>query len=177
MPRHDARGSGRAACPCWVTTSNASKLIVNEEEAVRIRTIFEWYLRHQGLIPVVQELQRCGWVNKRWVTRKGHLRGGTPFTKTSLHQLLTNVTYAGKVKHKQEVYPGEHAAIVDPEMWEKVQSVLRQNNRNADKAARNKQGALLQGLLHCVPCGCAMTPTSLSRWMTTLIDPTTTAGH
>src|ERR1700688_225279 len=42
---------------------HVSKLIVNEEEAVRVRTIFEWYLRYQGLIPVVGELQRCGWVN------------------------------------------------------------------------------------------------------------------
>ena len=45
---------------------HVSKLIVNEEEAVRVRTIFEWYLRYQGLIPVAGELQRCGWVNKRW---------------------------------------------------------------------------------------------------------------
>ena len=142
---------------------HVSKLIVNEEEAVRVRTIFEWYLRYQGLIPVVGELQRCGWVNKRWVTRKGQLRGGRPFTKTSLYQLLTNVTYAGKVRHKQEVHEGEHAAIVDVDLWKKVQAALRQNNRNADKAVRNKQGALLQGLLHCVPCGCAMTPTYATK--------------
>jgi hypothetical protein len=31
---------------------------------------------------VVEELRRRGWVNKRWRTRKGNLRGGRPFTKS-----------------------------------------------------------------------------------------------
>lgn len=157
------KGKWSGGMPLLGYDLNASKLIVNDEEAVRIRTIFEWYLQHEGLIPVIGELQRCGWHNKRWVTRKGQLRGGKPLTKTGLYQLLTNVTYAGKVRHKQEVYPGEHAAIVDPEVWGRVQAVLRQNSRNPSKAARNKQGALLQGLLHCVPCGCAMTPTYATK--------------
>ena len=29
------------------------------------------------------------------------------FTKTSLYRLLSNVTYAGKIKYKNEVHPGE----------------------------------------------------------------------
>ena len=57
------------------------KLIVNEEEAARVRAIFQLYLEHQALRPVVQELERRGWVNKRWVSRKGGPRGGRPFTK------------------------------------------------------------------------------------------------
>src|SRR5262244_4199626 len=67
------------------------RLVVNEEEAVRVRAIFELYLEQQALLPVVQELERCGWFNKLWQTRKGHERGGLPFTKTNLHRLLTNV--------------------------------------------------------------------------------------
>jgi site-specific DNA recombinase len=88
------------------------KLVINEEEAVRVRSIFELYLKHQGLIPVVQELERRGWLTKRWQTRKGHFRGGQRFTKTNLHHLLTNPVYLGKVKYKKEVHPGEHQAII-----------------------------------------------------------------
>jgi site-specific DNA recombinase len=58
--------------------------------------------------------------NKRWRTRKGSLRGGKPFTRNSLHQLLTNVTYCGQIRYRQEVHPGEHAAIVDPSLWQQV---------------------------------------------------------
>ncbi|GIW90481.1 MAG: hypothetical protein KatS3mg109_0913 [Pirellulaceae bacterium] len=139
------------------------KLIVNEDEAVRVRAIFELYLEHQSLLPVVQELERRGWVNKRWTTRKGRERGGKPFTKTSLYKLLTNVTYIGKIKYKTEIHDGEHAAIVDVEVWQRVQALLQRNGRTGGAAVRNKYGALLKGLLRCVPCDCAMTPTHTTR--------------
>jgi DNA invertase Pin-like site-specific DNA recombinase len=138
-----------------------SKLVVNEEEAARVRAIFDLYLKSQGLIPVVQELEKRGWVTKRWQTRKGHLRGGRGFTKTSLHRLLTNLVYLGKTKYKKEIHPGEHQAIIDPEVWQKVQDLLRQKSHAT--TARNGSQALLKGILRCRPCGCAMTPSYSSR--------------
>ena len=48
--------------------ANGFKFVVNEEEAVRVRAIFALYLQLEGLIPVVQELARRGWVTKRWTT-------------------------------------------------------------------------------------------------------------
>src|SRR5262249_17103061 len=93
------------------------KLVVNADEAVQVRAIFELYLQHEALLPVVLELQRRGWTNKRWTTKGGLERGGRGFTKTNLHRLLTNVAYAGKVRHKQDVYPGEHPAIVSEETF------------------------------------------------------------
>jgi len=41
------------------------KRVVNCAEAKRVRAIFALYLKHQGLIPVVQELARRGWTTKR----------------------------------------------------------------------------------------------------------------
>src|ERR1043166_3240561 len=52
------------------------RLLVNEEEARRVRAIFELYLELQGLLPVVEELARRGWAGKRWRNRKGKERGG-----------------------------------------------------------------------------------------------------
>jgi site-specific DNA recombinase len=140
-----------------------SKLLVNEDEAVRVRAIFDLYLEHQSLLPVVQELERRGWVNKRWQTRKGHERGGSPFTRTSLYRLLTNVAYVGKIRYKTEVHHGEHPAIVDVDVFQRVQARLQRNGRTQGAPVRNKFGALLKGLLRCVPCGCAMTPTHTTR--------------
>jgi site-specific DNA recombinase len=136
---------------------------VNEDEAVRVRAIFELYFEHQGLVPVIEELDRRGWVNKRWTTRKGRDHGGKPFTKTSLHKLLTNVAYIGKIKYKNEIHDGEHAAIVDPATWQRVQALLQRNGRTGGALVRNKFGALLKGMLRCVPCGCAMTPTHTTK--------------
>jgi site-specific DNA recombinase len=134
------------------------KLLINDDEAIRVRAIFALYLEHAGLVAVIEELDRRGWLNKRWTTRKGRERGGKVFTKTSLHKLLTNVTYLGKVRYKTEIHDGEHAALIDADTWQRVQAKLLQNGRSGDKAAPNPFGALLRGLLHCTPCGCAMTP-------------------
>jgi site-specific DNA recombinase len=139
------------------------KLAVNEDEAARVRAIFDLYLEHEGLVQVAQELDRRGWVNKRWTTRKGRERGGKPFTKTSLHKLLTNVTYIGKVRYKTEIHNGEQPGLVDPAVWQRVQALLARNGRSGGSLVRNQFGALLKGLLRCVPCGCAMTPAHTTR--------------
>ncbi len=131
-----------------------SKLVVNAAEAQRVRAIFVLYLQHQGLVPVVEELKRRGWRNKRWRTRKGSVRGGKPFTRNTLHQLLTNVVYRGQIRYRQEVHPGEHPAIVDPSLWQQVQALLRV--KRPRQGARPGNGALLQERLRCARCGCVM---------------------
>jgi site-specific DNA recombinase len=138
-----------------------SKLIVNKAEAQRVRAIFELYLQRQALLPVVEELERRGWRAKQWTTRKGRTRGGLPFTRTNLYHLLTRVAYLGKIKYKSEVHPGEHEGIVNPEVWEQVQALLRRHGRRGAQQVRS--GALLGGLLRCVPCGCRMSPTFAIR--------------
>jgi site-specific DNA recombinase len=135
-----------------------NRLLVNADEAERVREIFRLYLEHEALLPVVQELERRGWTNKRWLTKKGPEKGGRPFTKTALHRLLTNVAYTGKTRYKNEVHDGEHPAIVDPAVFQRVQAVLLRNGVSGGAPVRNQFGALLKGLLRCVPCGCAMTP-------------------
>lgn len=139
------------------------KLIVNEDEAVRVRAMFEMYLEHQRLMSVVAELDRRGWLSKQWTTRKGIERGGKPFNKNSLFYLLTNVVYLGKIRYKQEIHAGEHVGIVDPTIWQRVQTLLERNGRTGGANVRNQFGALLKGILRCVPCGCAMTPTHTMR--------------
>ena len=139
--------------------SGGGRLIVNAEEAAQVRAIYQLYLDHKALIPVVQELDRRGWLMKRWTTKKGTERGGTAFTKNSLHRLLTNVAYAGKVNYKGRLYEGEHDALVEAELWQRVQDALRQNGRTGGREVRNKYGALLKGLLCCTPCGTGMAHT------------------
>src|SRR5262249_574048 len=103
------------------------RLHVNDEEAQRVRAIFALYLEHQALLPVVQELPRrgCGAGGSGGGTRDGGPRGGRPFTKTSLYRLLTNVTYAGKVRYKDEIHDGEQPALVDADTFGRVQALLR----------------------------------------------------
>jgi site-specific DNA recombinase len=139
-----------------------SKLVVNDQEALQVRAIFELYLRLQSLGAVVHELERRGWRNKRCRTRKGQERGGRPFSNTTLHLLLSNVLYVGKIKHKREVHPGEQQGIVAEEVWQQVQELLTTQGRTHGSLLRNPFRALLKGLLHCLSCGRRMTPTHVS---------------
>jgi site-specific DNA recombinase len=139
------------------------KLKVNEIEAARVRKIFKLYLEHQALLSTVAELERRGWKTKRWTTRKGKQRGGRQFDKGCLYSLLTNVTYLGKTRYKEEIHEGEHAAIVEPEVWKQVQTMLVRNGQLGGSGVRNKSGALLKGLLRCAACDCSMSPTHTTR--------------
>jgi len=132
------------------------KLLVNDDEAEQVRAIFELYLKYEALIPTVMELDRRGWTTKVWQTKAGGHVGGRPFDKNMLYHLLTNVVYLGKVRYRDEVHPGEHAAIVDEKIWQRVQAMLQRNRRTGGALVRNKHGALLKGLLRCAPCKCSM---------------------
>lgn len=144
-------------------TNPSAKLVVNAEEAVRVRRIFSMYLELGSLLPVVEEMTRRGWCNKAWTTKKGAARGGRPFDKCSVHALLTNPIYIGKIKHKTDVYNGEHEAIIDAGVFEKVQATLQKNSRGQGNHLINKYGALLKGLLHCQACGQTMVHTFTGR--------------
>ncbi len=133
-----------------------SKLRINADEAEQVREIFRLYLEHKALMPVVKELNRRGWQRKQWTTRKNTIRGGGPFKKATVHAVLTNVAYIGKVRYKDEVHEGEHQGIVDAEVFEQVHAVLNRNARTGGRTMQNKYGALLRGLLRCATCECAM---------------------
>jgi site-specific DNA recombinase len=143
--------------------ASSKKLVINEEEAVRVGAIFVLYLQHRGLLPVLAELARRGWRTKQTRTGAGRVHGGRPFTRSSLYRLLTNVTYVGQVRYRSEIHPGEQPAIIDRKTWQEVQAILAQNGLGRTGTERTPSGALLQGLLFCRPCGCAMTPAQVSR--------------
>ncbi len=132
-------------------------LVVNAKEATHVREIFRMYLQEASLLPVVKELARRGWVNKRRITKKGKHVGGRPFDKPTLHDLLTNPIYTGKKHYRDELHAGEHEAIIEQALYDRVQQQLKHNGRTGGVEVRNKYGALLRGLLRCKNCGAAMT--------------------
>jgi site-specific DNA recombinase len=138
------------------STPAGAKLAVNEAEAEQVRSIYGLYLEYQALIPTVRKLTELGWVNKQCLTRGGKVYGGRPFDKTSLYRLLTSKTYVGLITHHDQVYPGEHPAIVDQTLFDRVQAILGRNGKTAGATVRNRYGALLKGLLHCSCCRCSM---------------------
>jgi site-specific DNA recombinase len=130
-----------------------SRLVVNEAEAEQVREIFGLFVRHRSLIPALEEIQQREWRMKSWVTCQGEHHAGQVFNRHSLVRLLSNVLYLGQVNYKGTVYPGEQPAIVDRKVWEKANELLQRQERGGDGRERNRQGALLKGLLLCAGCG------------------------
>ena len=151
------RGKWSGGIPLLGYTVENTKLVVDEVEADRVRQIFELYLKHRSLLPVVKELNRRGWTTKQWVTKKGDHRGGREFTKNAVYKLLSNATYIGKIRYKEETHEGEHEPIVPHDVFGRVQTQLKANGQSGGTGVRNKHNALLKGLIWCQACGRPMT--------------------
>lgn len=132
------------------------KLVINPIEAEQVRMIFQTYIGTESLIRAASDITRRDWTTKRWVARNGMTIGGKPYTKTNLHKLLTNVAYLGKVRHRDEIFEGEHEAIVDEALWKRAHALLERNYRSAGAVQRNRFGSLLKGMLRCRGCNAAM---------------------
>ena len=139
------------------------RIVVNPEEAEHVRTLFGLYVELGSLLPVLQEAERRGMLTKHWTTEDGRVRGGQRISKGTLHGLLTNAIYTGMVDHKGTLYPGEHERIIEQNTWDRVHETLRRNNADNGASLKNKYGALLSGLLFCVPCGTPMVHTYTTR--------------
>jgi len=98
---------------------------------------------------------------KSWTTRKGARRRGS-FTLQTLRYLLLNPIYIGKIRLKGELHEGEHAPIIPMGLWQQVQEILGRTNRQAPRGPRQRQVAMLRGLLYCQACGTRMVPTYTS---------------
>jgi site-specific DNA recombinase len=139
--------------------SGSPRLVVNAKEAARVRETFNLYLKLGAMLPVVDELAKRGWKNKERTTSKGQVRGGKPFDKGSLYALLLNPVYVGMIRHKTNLYPGQHEAIVDPAIFKQVQNLMHKNARAGGPLIRNRYGALLRGILFCKSCSRTMVHT------------------
>jgi site-specific DNA recombinase len=139
------------------------RLIVNEKEGRRVRDIFALFLQLGSLSAVVAELAQLRWKTKSWKSQNGTAHAGRSFAKASLRRLLTNAVYSGKVEHRGEIYPGEHAAIVEPSVWQEVNAQLRAGRRTGTGAIRAPQKALLASLLLCKSCQRPMVPTYTAK--------------
>lgn len=101
------------------------KLVVNPLEEPGVRFIYETYVVEQRIGAVVRKLAEKGFRRKIWKAKKdGKLRGGTPISQGSVHQILRNPIYIGEIRHLQERYPGIHQPIIDRALWDRAQEVL-----------------------------------------------------
>lgn len=133
-------------------------VVINEVEAQTVREIFDIYIEMQSMSKTVEILNDRGIFNKQWRTRKGKMRGGERFSKSTLARLLNNKKYIGKVDFKGEVYDGDFGSIVSEEVFNKANEIIKANNFEKVRPQKNKYNSLLLGKLYCAHCGTPMGP-------------------
>jgi DNA invertase Pin-like site-specific DNA recombinase len=132
--------------PLGYTVKNR-KLVVVPDEAATVRHIMARYLRAESVHALAAELERDGIVSKLRTMRDGSTRGGVPFKRGALAWLLSNRTYVGETTHKGKFYPGEHEAIVERELFDKVQAKLAERTNLRAHGASPKVVSLLAGMI------------------------------
>ena len=123
------------------------KLVVNEAEAAIVQMIFQRFLRIGSMTRLTVALRSEGMRTK----------GGKTVDKGYLYRILNNRVYIGEAVHKGIAYPGEHAAIIERSMWDRVHDIICESPRKRAMHARAQTPALLKGLIFG-PTGAAMTP-------------------
>ena len=67
--------------------------------------------------------------------RSGSRSGGAAFSRGKLYALLANPLFIGRIRHRDQVHPGQHPPIVEAALWQAVQEQLAANRRSRTRAA------------------------------------------
>ena len=140
-----ARGIWMGGYPPLGYDPRDRSLVVNEPEAELVRHIFRRYLELKSVQALMRELADEGVHSKRWTSSAGNVRGGSPIGRGALIHLLRNRLYLGQIVHKELCHPGQHAGIIDEELFEAVQASMA--GRTALRQIRTGTRAALAGIL------------------------------
>jgi len=139
------------------------KLVVNKVEAALVRHLYDRYLDTRSAIAVATALNAEHHTTKHRVARSGNSLGARPWDKNAVLKVLSSPIPAGLMPSAGQVYEGEHEAIIERGLYDRVQVLLAE--RGGARAIRygSNPAYLLTGLLRCARCGQAFTPASNRR--------------
>jgi len=69
------------------------------------------------------------------------------FSRGHLYWILSNPVYAGDIQHKKKVFPGQHEAVIDRELWEGVQRKLKDQTPRQARSSSHSADSMLSGLV------------------------------
>ena len=162
---------GRAPFGYSKDSNNKNKLIINEEQAIVIKRIFDMSLRGLSYYKIADILTNekiktpSSYYNFSWF---GKYNKKNNWNSKTIYDILTNRIYTGdlvqnkrnKVNYKVKkvvknnlkdyiIVENTHDAIIEKDIFEDVQKKLPKNVGRKEKKEQN----LLDGLLYCGDCG------------------------
>jgi site-specific DNA recombinase len=130
-------------------------LLVDQEAAKIVKTVFEIFLKEGSLNAAGKSLNKKGY---RLTLR---MQGGSRtrlgyFTVGNLHRMLTNKMYLGlkiyKVNGQEKFAKATWPAIISDATFARANEILKKNHRKLKTGKRRKYPYLLSGLVFCGKC-------------------------
>jgi len=117
-------------------------------------------LKAAPLIRQAFELFLTGNCSLRTLSEEMHARGmktryGRIYSPESIKKVLMNRFYIGGLEWQGKEYRGRHKPIITPELFYRVQEVLKK--RSVDNGEKGRLEFLLRGVAYCQACGQRLT--------------------
>ncbi len=128
------------------------KLVIDPERAKHVRWMFVRFVEIGSATELARQIDQRGLLTPN----------GNRMDKKYLYRVLNNRAYIGEAVHKGDSYPGEHEAILDRAIWDKVHTILQESPRKRAANTRAETPALLKGLIYG-PDGAAFSPTHTKK--------------
>ena len=122
------------------------KLVPNETEAKVVRWLFRSYLKEKSYLVLQKRMKEMGVMRRERTSRRGRTIVSRPIHASAVWHMLGNPIYVGDVRHKGQVFPGEHQGLVGRQLWGQVQLLREQRARR--KVVEIYKTDLLRGLFY-----------------------------
>ena len=138
------------------------KLVINQKEAETIRWLFQTYLQLGSVRRLKEAADARGIFSKARKASRSKLTGSVPLSRGHLYRILANPIYKGCVRHGDNIYPGQHEAIINNATFDHVQTSLENKSSSRRSQSNVTRPHLLTGLLFD-ETGDRMSPTHAAK--------------
>lgn len=154
-----------------VDENNKATLVVNEEEASRVKKVFEIFLEEGSSGKTIRKLQDLKIKPKGNANRNNRAANQGIWTRQGLIGLLTNCSYIGlrevnkkskskdqdklKTFEKYQIVKAAWPAIVDKETFDRAQEIIEESHFAQSQRLANRETRVFfaSGVLKCPECG------------------------
>jgi len=129
------------AVPLGYRVENRALHIV-EEQADFVRDLFRRYLEVGSVVRLKSVLDA---ENLRLPIRaagSGRTTGGGLISRGHIYHILSNPIYTGRLRHKEQIHEGQHGAIVDEDIWNRVQVLLADQTQTRKPSSQDAHSFL-----------------------------------
>ncbi len=127
-------------------TANGRTLEIDNEKAEIIREIYRMYLEIGNVSRLKRHIDSMGWITPERLSNRISQQGCKPYSRGHFYQILCNPIYIGKIKHKKNVYDGQHPPIIDMERWDAVRNKMTTHLQGVRSGENNAWPSILIGL-------------------------------